>query len=416
MNFLFVHQNFPAQYQHLVRHLADQPGNRVYFITQPNDNFMEGVTKVVYPKPSSDHTVCHPFTLEIDTAIRTGLSVASACRTLRDQGFVPDIVIGHSGWGEMIFIKDVFPDTPALSYFEFFYHTDGVDVGFDQEFSSIFGDPARLRVRNTVNHLTFDAVEWGHTATRWQQSLYPPELRRRLTALHEGVDTDLVRPDPKAWIRLSRNGTVLGRDQEIVTYVARNFEPYRGFHVFMRAVPEILRRRKRAEIVIAGGDNVSYGNPPPPGMTYREMMLRELGSSVDLSRVHFLGQIPHRAYLNLLQVSSAHIYLTYPFVLSWSFIEAMACGCLVIGSDTPPVTEVLQDRVNGLRVDFFSPKAIADRVDEVLEDRDRMQHLRDAARRTAVERFDLKRRQLPRWEKLIADVIAGRRPELDLTR
>jgi glycosyltransferase involved in cell wall biosynthesis len=193
--------------------------------------------------------------------------------------------------------------------------------------------------------------------------------------------------------------------------VARNLEPYRGFHIFMRAAREILRRRPRTHIVIVGGDGVSYGPPAPRGETFRSLLLKEVGHALPEGRVHFLGRVAYDVYLNILQVSSAHVYLTYPFVLSWSFVEAMACGCAIIGSDTPPVMEVLKDRQNGLIVDFFSPTAIADRVDEILDHADGMQKMRDAARRTAVEKYDLKTVLLPRWIELFDDLMNGRRPK-----
>lgn len=413
MNILFVHQNFPAQYRHLARHYAAKRGSRVWFVSQPNEAELPGVAKVVYQNPPREVAGCHPLTFDLDQAVRTGAAAAARCRALRDDGVRPDLIVGHSGWGETLFLKDVFPDVPLLSYFEFFYHSVGVDVDFDPEFTSVFADPSRLRMKNAVNLVAFDATDWGHTPTRWQRGLYPPEMRCRITRIHEGVDTDIVKPDPAAWLKLERANLRLTRADEVITYVARNLEPYRGFHIFMRALPEILRRRKRAHVVIVGGDGVSYGHPAPPGTSYREMMLREVGGRLDPDRVHFLGQVAYAAYLNLLQVSSVHVYLTYPFVLSWSFIEAMACGCVVIGSATPPVMEVLKDGENGLAVDFFAPRDIADRVDAVLDHRDRMRRLGANARETAVTEFDLKRRQIPRWERLFDDIVAGRRPALE---
>jgi glycosyltransferase involved in cell wall biosynthesis len=410
MNYLFIHQNFPAQYRHVVRHLADQAGNRVYFITQPNDNAMLGVHKVSYEKDQRPPVNCHAYAAELERAIHTGATVAEVCRTLKDQGFVPDLIVGHSGWGETLFVKDVFPDVPLLANFEFYYHARGVDVGFDPEFVSIFSDPSRLRARNGVNLLAFQAADWGHSATLWQRSLHPPEMQSRISALHEGVDTDVVRPNPKARFRLPTSGRVLTKGDEVVTYVARNLEPYRGFHVFMRALPELLRRRPQAEVVIVGGDGVSYGAPPPPRSTFRDMMLQEVGEKLDLSRVHFLGTLDYDAYLKLLQVSAAHVYLTYPFVLSWSFVEAMACGCLIVGSATPPVLEVLKDGENGLAVDFFAIRQLTERIVQALAEPQRMKKLRLAARATAVERFDLKRTVLPNWLALLDDVAHGRKP------
>jgi glycosyltransferase involved in cell wall biosynthesis len=410
VNYLFVHQNFPAQYRHVVQHLASIPGNDVRFITQPNENAMSGVKKIVYPKDERPNVNCHIYTLEVDRAIYTGAMVGEECRKLRKDGFVPDLVVGHSGWGETLFIKDVFPEAPLLANFEFYYHAQGVDVGFDPEFVSIFSDPSRLRTRNATNLMAFAGADWGHTATHWQHSLYPPEMRPRISVLHEGIDTERLRPDPNAAFTLPKSGKVLTRADEVITYVARNLEPYRGFHVFMRALPELLRRRPRAQVVILGGDDVSYGAPAPPQSTFREMMLKELKGKLDLKRVHFLGMVDHADYSSLLQISSLHVYLTYPFVLSWSFIEAMASGCLILGSATPPVLEVLLDGVNGLTVDFFDSTRIADRIDYALEEGTRLQSLREAARATAVEHFDLKSVLLPRWMTLFDDLVNGREP------
>jgi glycosyltransferase involved in cell wall biosynthesis len=412
MNYLFIHQNFPGQYRHLVAHLAKDPNNRVYFLTQPNENAMPGVFKIVYPKDQRGFVNCHAYAVELDRAITTGAMAAEACRGLVDQGFRPDLIVGHSGWGETLFIKDVFPDTPLLANFEFFYHARGVDSDFDPEFVSIFNDPSRLRARNGTSLLAFQGADWGHAATQWQRSLHPAEMQSRISALHEGVNTEQVRPDPDATFKLP-NGRVLTCGDEVITYVARNLEPYRGFHVFMRALPQLLRRRKHAQVVIVGDDGVSYGAPPPPKSTFREMMLQEVGDQLDLERVHFMGLIDYASYLKLLQISSAHVYLTYPFVLSWSFLEAMACGCLIIGSSTAPVLEVLRDGENGITVDFFAYQELAERIEDALAQGKRLDHLRQAARATAVEQFDLNAVLLPRWMALLDDLLNGRRPPVD---
>ena len=298
--------------------------------------------------------------------------------------------------------KTYFRTAPLLSYFEFFYHAHGADVGFDPEFgTSKPDDQSRLQVRNAVNWLAFAGADWGHTATRWQRGLFPLSMQARISSLHEGVDTDRVRPDPTAWIKLAREDVVLTRQDEVITYVSRNLEPYRGFHIFMRALPGILRRRPNAHVLIVGGDDLSYSDPPPYGGTFRQMLLWEVGDKLDMSRVHFLGQVPYESYLNVLQVSSVHIYLTYPFVLSWSFIEAMSAGCVIVGSATPPVLEVLRDRESGLAVDFFSTEAICDRVEEVLEDPSRFEEIGATARATAIRDFDTNTVTLPRWDHLL---------------
>ena len=412
---IFIHQNFPAQYAHLARHLASIPRNRIYFITQSANNQIPRVIKLIY-KPDADGASpgCHAYTERFDAAVRTGLAVAEVCRRLRNGGIMPDVLVGHCGWGETLFVKDVFPDTPLLANFEFFYHVRGADVGFDPEFSPArTEDRPRLEIRNAVNRLSFAACDWGHTATAWQRSLFPVAMQAGISLLHEGIDCVRACPDPNAWLRLGRDDMVLTRADEVITYVARNLEPYRGFHVFMRALPEILRRRPRAHVLIAGGDGHSYGDAPAKGSTFREALCAELGSSLDLKRVHFLGQVPHDFFINMLQVSSVHVYLSYPFVLSWSVLEAMAAGCLVVGSGTAPVLEVLRDRVNGLTVDFFDGAALADRIDEVFEHPDRMQALRDKARETMIKSFDLSTRLLPRWSDLLGALAAGGRPKAE---
>jgi glycosyltransferase involved in cell wall biosynthesis len=408
---VFVHQNFPAQYLHIVRRLAKRRDNQLYFITQTNHREIPGIHKLVYKPNLSAMSGCHAYTATFDAAVRTGAAVADVCRCLRDRGIVPDIIVGHCGWGETLFVKDVFPNVPLLSYFEFFYHSQGADVGFDPEFApGVAGDHARLQVRNAVNRLAFAESDWGHTATSWQRSLFPVAMQTRISSLHEGVDTEKVRPDPTAWIKMAREDIVLTKKDEVITYVSRNLEPYRGFHVFMRALPEILRRRPKAHVVIVGGDGLSYSDPPPYGGTFRQMLLSEVGGKLDLARVHFLGQVPYQTYLNVLQVSSVHIYLTYPFVLSWSFIEAMSASCVMVGSATPPVLEVLRDRENGLVVDFFSVDAICDRVDEVLDHPNRFQGLGEAARATAIRDFDTKTVMLPRWDQLLNTLVDGQLP------
>jgi glycosyltransferase involved in cell wall biosynthesis len=412
MNILFVHQNLPGQYLHLAQHYARDPAHRVHFLTQANSNQLAGVEKVVYTVESRVPTLCHPFSMEFDRMITVGTAAAEGASQLAATGYRPDLIVGHAGWGELLYLKDVFPNAPILGNFEFYYHPNGHDVGFDPEFESIFNSAARLRTRNATTLLSFESVTWGHTATFWQQSLHPTHMQTRLSVLHEGADTDVACPNPSAQFTLSDGRTLSATDQ-VITYVARNLEPYRGFHTFMRALPAIQKRHPRAHIVLVGGDGVSYGAPHAPGSSFRQWLLDEVGDHLDLSRVHFVGQIAYDRYLSLLQISAAHVYLTYPFVLSWSFIEAMAIGCVVIGSRTPPVMEVLEDGVNGLAVDFFSPQAVAEAVTTALSKPRIASKLRRAARETAISRYDLRRRQLPAWVKLLDDLKRGRTPRTD---
>jgi glycosyltransferase involved in cell wall biosynthesis len=398
MNFLFVHQNFPGQYLHLVRHLRDA-GHSIVFVTQRRAREVPGIRTLEYlPLPPS--TAPQSYLQEVEMGVMNGLAVARLCEGLKREGFTPDLIVGHTGWGEVLFVKDVWPSVPLLGYFEFFYRVVGSDLDFDPEFPPGSDDPIRIRMRNTINLLTLQAADWGHTPTQWQRDQYPAIHHAKISVIHEGIDTGQIRPDPMARLWLS-GGVSLSCGDEVLTYSARNLEPYRGFHVFMRALPRVLRERPNARVVIVGGDDVSYGRKPRQTATWREQMLSELHGQLDLGRVHFVGWLPYDQYLAVLQVSAVHVYLTYPFVLSWSLLEAMAAGCVVIGSRTPPVEEAMTDGETGYLVDFFDLESLAGRICTALEKREETAHIRAAARRVVVEQYDLNTVCLPAHLALI---------------
>lgn len=302
----------------------------------------------------------------------------------------------------------MWPTTPLLGYFEFFYHAHGVDADFDPEFPSGPHDAMRIRTRNAINLLGLEAADWGQTPTRWQRDQYPTCFHNKISVIHEGIDTDRVRPDPQARIWLS-DGRSFSREDEVITYSARNLEPYRGFHIFMRALPKILRARPRAHVLIIGGDGVSYGRRPTKAANWRQQLLAELGGSLDLRRVHFLGHAHYSQYLAVLQISSVHLYFTYPFVLSWSLLEAMAAGCLIVGSRTRPLEEVIEHGANGYLADFFDIDGLAETVSTVLASRHRHAHIRSAARATVVEHYDLSRVCLPAHLELLRKLTSAGR-------
>lgn len=407
MNILFLHPNMPGQYRHLARVLGSMGKHRIFFITKHKTAEIPGVTRITYAMKKHEAPPGHRYLLNAEQAIRQGQAVWRVAKILKErEAFTPDIVVCHPGWGDALFIKDLFPNARVLAFCEFFYRAHGADVGFDPADPINDDDIARVRVKNTTNLLNLQMMDWGIAPTVWQWSVHPPESRHRISVLHDGVDVELCTPNPHAQITLP-DGTTFKKGDEIVTYIARNFEPYRGFPTFMHAAEIILRARPNAHIIAVGADDVSYGKRPPVGMTYRRMLSDQVALPPD--RIHFTGMLPYKDLLTVLQLSRAHLYLTYPFVLSWSMLEAMACGVALVASNTLPVREVVRHGENGLLVDMFSADDVADRVIQLLESRDDNAAMRAAARATVEQRFALKK-LLPYHLRLVEEVAHGQLP------
>jgi glycosyltransferase involved in cell wall biosynthesis len=400
MRFLFVHQNFPGQFRHVAAALAAQGHEVVALGVNRPAEPAQGVRHLLYrqrgfPATGSQHPLASAMT-ELSLKVARGDAAAAAMTALRDSGFQPDVVVAHPGWGEAFFAKDVFPRARHIVYAEYFYGGEGGDAGFDPEFSQ----PAlvaaeRTRVKNTHLLHALAACDDALTPTGFQKSRHPAWAQDRMRVIHEGIDTERFRPDPRATVHLKTAGISLRAGDEVVTFAVRQLEPYRGYHVFMRALPLLQQLRPNARVVLVGGDGTSYGAPPPAGRTWREIFRAEVAQRVDFDRVHFVGRVPHEVLTQLMQVSAAHVYLTYPFVLSWSLLEAMSVGCLVIGSDTAPVREVIDDGANGLLTDFFDSQALAHRIADALQRQPALAPLRQAARETVIARYDLRSRCLP---------------------
>jgi glycosyltransferase involved in cell wall biosynthesis len=383
VKYLFVHQNFPGQFLHIVKHLTAQRRHDLVFITEPNRNHIGGVRKVPYRRPQSSPAQTHPVARDLDAAARRAEVVARTAQNLKGLGYTPDIIIGHHGWGELLNLPDVWPTAPILGYMEYYYQTDKADVGFDPEFRLPQSEYPRVRAKNTINHLAYANGGRGLTPTLWQLSTYPAWMREWIILLREGVDLSVCQPDPKVKRQVLTIGDMrIAPTDKLVTYVARDLEPYRGFHTMMRAVPHLLRDRKNIKVVIVGGDGVSYGSPPPRG-SWKDVMLAEQSGKIDLKRVVFPGRLDYELYVRLLQRSDAHIYLTYPFVASWSLREALAIGCPVVGSDTEPVREFIEDGKNGVLADFFDPAGLARKVLNIIETPTLARRLSTAARKYA---------------------------------
>lgn len=410
MRVLFVHQNFPGQYRHLAPHLAAL-GHEVSGLGEKANVLrqMPGAPKVRllgYDLPPIEAGWVKPFTASWQRAVHRGRVVARGAMKLVREGYKPDIVCAHIGWGEALFLKDVFPDAKVLTYCEFYYRPKGSDVGFDPEFPASPESLLRLRVMNAPLQMALEASDWGVSPTHWQRTQFPLPYQARISEQHDGIDTTVVTPDPNARLKIP-NGGELTRNDEVITFVSRNLEPYRGFHIFMRALPDLQRRRPKAHVIIIGGDEVSYSPRLPAGQSYRKKMIAEMEGKVDWSRVHFINYLPYPDFLSLLRISSVHVYLTYPFVASWSMQEAQAAECLVVASDTIPVREYVTDGETGLLTDFFNPEGFAARIDEALKAGRAMDPIRKAARQSVIAKYDLKSVCLPAQVKLLERLAAG---------
>jgi glycosyltransferase involved in cell wall biosynthesis len=400
MNVLFVHNNFPGQYQHIARALARDPQVRMVAIGSSASQEMNGVKLLRYSLRDVDVSATHPFARRFDMECHRAEQVLYALSSLASSGFVPDLIMAHPGWGETLPLRTIFPDARILLYCEFFYGMHGRDVGFDPEFPETGADGhVALHLKNASTLLALADCDFGISPTEWQRSTFPQEYQHKIKMIHEGIDVDIAKPAPDAVFRLY-SGRELRRSDEVVTFVARNLEPVRGYHTFMRALPRIMAERPRAQVLVIGGDGVSYGALPPPGTTWKSVFFDEVTDQIDQERIHFSGRLPYADYIRALQVSSAHVYLTYPFVLSWSLLEALSAGCLVIASDTAPVREVV-DTENGLLVPFFDIEQLAERVIEALTYPRRFRSIRAQARRTILDRYDLARICLPKMMAFI---------------
>ncbi len=403
MNILFLHQNFPRQFAPLAQHLAQDPAHQVLAIGKQGCPGLAGVRTLTYQLHRRPAKAAHHYVQPFEAGVLHGQAVLRLLLTLKAQGFTPDVILGHPGWGETLFVKEAFPAARLIHFCEFYYHPDGADVGFDPAFPRTVDDGARIRAKNALLLLSLEQCDDAVAPTQWQKSLHPTIYQDKIQVIHEGIDTTSLHPDPAASFTLP-NGKTLRPGDPVVTYVARNLEPYRGFHVLMRALPRLLERHPACQVVIVGGDGVSYGGKPKDAPTWRSKMTQEV--PLDPARVHFLGRIPYPDYRTLLQVSAAHLYLTYPFVLSWSALEAMACGCLLIGSRTAPVEEVIEEGHNGWLVDFFDLQGIADKVGEALTEKTSTARLRHNAVQTVRDRFSVED-GVAAYGKLIGAAVAA---------
>ena len=389
MRLLFVHQNMPGQYRELVQWLAAQGDHEIVFLTQRiKAPTFKGVRTVVYKTHHKASDNAYGLSKTWETAAGNGFGAVNALRQIVADGFTPDIVIGHVGWGELSFFREVLPDTPMIGFFEYFYSVTGGPVGFDPSDTVSDHAPYMMHGHNVVPLVNIEAVDIGHSPTQWQRDRFPASFHDKIYVCHDGIRTDRLTPDKDAEVSLGRIGRPLTAQDEIVTYMARNLETTRGFHQFMRALPHIQKARPEARILVIGGNEVSYGGKSKHPGGLRGQMEAEVGHLLDWDRLHFLGQVPYSDYQRIIQISRCHIYLTMPFVLSWSLLEAMSMGATIVASDVAPVREAMVDGETGLLVDFFDAEALAATVADVLARPVAFEHLGRAGRDHVVARYD----------------------------
>ncbi len=412
MKILFIHQNFPGQYKHLAPRLAAE-GHQCTALTLriKEPTTWKGVRVLPYNLPDRKAQKTHPWMVDLDTKVTRADACYRAARKLREQGYAPDLILAHPGWGESMFLSDVWPNAKIGLYCELYHHADYPHLNFDPEFdkSDLEMQILRIRMKNLNNHIHFPIADAGISPTLFQADTFPAEFRDKITVSHDGIDTQITYPAPDVRLLIEDEVDVT-REDEVITFVNRNLEPYRGYHTFMRALPSLLKERPNARVLIVGGDEVSYGSAPPKGQTWKQIFIDEVRgqiSDVDWQRVNFLGRIPYDQFVRLLQVSRVHVYLTYPFVLSWSLMEAMACEAAIVASDTAPVREVIRHNETGILTDFFDTHALVAQVCTLLENNEMRQSLGRAARDQMIEKYDLKSICLPRQVKWVSDIMEG---------
>lgn len=402
MRILLVHRNFPGQFRYLAPALV-KAGHKVGVLTwEKNQNPRVLPTALYKHEMGSTRGITGFYTDNVEN----GAAAARAAWQLQSKGDAPDVVFGSINWGETLFLKEVWPNARHLGYAEFCYSPTGRDTGFDPEFSNE-GPETMIRTISRTGHLVLatSRADALLSPTKWQATSFPADLQHKISVIHDGVDTVRIAPDAKATYQVP-NGPLLTHDTEVLTFVNRNLEPYRGYHIMMRALPKIMAERPNLQVIMVGGERRGYGPVHGSGKSWKDIFLDEVGDRIDRARLHYVGRIPYEDLLNLLRVGSAHVYLTYPFVLSWSMLEAMSLGCVIVGSATEPVKEVITDGVNGHLVDFFDVEGLADKLIDVLANPKAQEPIRQAARQHIVDTYDLKTVCLPKLMQFVE--TAGR--------
>jgi len=420
MRILFVHKGLPAQFTHLIPALSSR-GDELWAIGmhQKHIDELPGINFIKYHLHRGNGKDTYPLASELESKIIRGEAVARVAAQLAEGKFTrgypwePDIIIGHPGWGEMLFIADVWPHVPQLHYVEFFYGVRGTDNDIHDIHATpkTWHERARDRVKNANLLSNLCQMSAGLCPTKFQHGLLPDWAKIKTHVIHDGIDTNWLTPDPRCEVVVPPTperpySIVLNGTTDIITFINRTFEPYRGVHVFLDALVKVQALHPTAHTILVGEDtpNVAYGARRSDGKGWLTALRGQLGDKLDWRRIHHLGTVNHHTLRNIYRVSKAHIYLSYPFVLSWSLLEAMSCGALVIGSSTAPVQEVITDKINGLLVPFEDYDALANIILNALKKSDSIVGIRKQARKHIIDHYDVRtllKRQLSLIDSLV---------------
>lgn len=410
---LFVHQNFPAQYKHIAKKLVES-NYEVHSLSLKAFEQDSRIKSHIYTINKNTSANINEWAVEFETKMIRAEAAAKKAKSIRDSGFYPDLLMIHPGWGENFFLKEIWPEAKVITYAEFYYKTSDCDIDFDiefienilkKEFKSYHEyNKFKLTARNAAYTHSYLNSDYLVCPTNFQKNVLPEIIQKNVNVIHDGIDTNFLKPNKNVKIKIrEKNFTV---NDKVITYISRSLDPYRGFHIFMQSLPEILKNNPDASVIIVGDETShGYGAPHPDGIRFKELYYSKIKEKVDLDRIYFVGRVPYDIFIKIIQLTTVHIYLTYPFVLSWSLLEAMSCGALVIGSNTDPVKEVIKNKENGLLVDFFDHELLAKLVTKVLKDSNKFNDIRNNARNTIIENYDLETICLPKHLELIKEVL-----------
>lgn len=411
---LFVHQNFPAQYKHIAQAIAQNKKYDVHCLSQLNFDQDPKIKSHIYKLNKNSSDSINEWAIEFETKMIRAEAASKKALQMRENGIFPDLLMIHPGWGEGFFLKEIWPEAKVITYAEFYYKTTDCDIDFDisfienvlkKDFQNHHDyNKYKLTARNAAFTHSYLSSDYLVCPTVFQKNVLPKLIQKNVNVIHDGIDTNLLKPNENIEIKI--RDKKLTKKDKIITYVSRALDPYRGYHIFMESLPGILKDNPEAHVIIVGDETRhGYGAPHPDGIRYKDYYFSKIKDKIDIDRVFFVSRVSYDIFIKIIQISTAHVYLTYPFVLSWSMLEAMSCGALIIGSNTGPVTEVIKHNKNGLIVDFFSKDEIIETVSKVLKNTNDYNKLRLNARKTIIDKYDLTTVCLPKHIALIEEAL-----------